>query len=236
MAKEGSHRQRPDGLAGDDDLRSRCSTACRCATWSTSSPTCASSRPASPATPRSRSPSRSWTTSSAGWARGSCPRTIAMRSGSSPGMTLAWPDAPGTPAPSAAGVRQPGCFGVGSPGALANEALARCCLQRLVVGRAGGPDSGERRWKDNSCSDSVSRGRWRARRRPSCRTGTQWERAYQRASTRRRLADQADRPGRRDQGRLQRECRLTVLRRLRLDHGPQRQLLQVPQLRLDERV
>ena len=41
-------------------------------------------RPASPATPRSRSPSRSWTTSSAGWARASCRRTIATRSGSSP--------------------------------------------------------------------------------------------------------------------------------------------------------
>ena len=50
MAKEGSHGQRPDGLAGDDDLDRRSSTACRCATWSTSSPTCASSRPASPAT------------------------------------------------------------------------------------------------------------------------------------------------------------------------------------------
>ena len=30
------------------------------------------------------------------------------------------------------------------------------------------------------------------------------------------------RPGRRDEGRFQRECGLTVLRRLRLDHGPQR--------------
>ena len=44
-------------------------------TWSTSSPTCGSSRRASPATRRSRSPSRSWTTSSAGSARGSSTRT-----------------------------------------------------------------------------------------------------------------------------------------------------------------
>ena len=66
------HGQRPDGHAGHDDLAWRSSTACRCGTWSTSSPTSASSPPASPATRRSRSPSRSWTTSSAGWARGSC--------------------------------------------------------------------------------------------------------------------------------------------------------------------
>ncbi len=43
-------------------------------------------------------------------------------------------------------------------------------------------------------------------------------------------------PGRHDEGGLQRERRLTVVRRVRLDHGPQRQLLQVPQLRLHERV
>ena len=56
-----------------DRLASRSSTACRCATWSTSSPTSGSSRRASPATRRSRSPSRSSTTSSGGSARGSCP-------------------------------------------------------------------------------------------------------------------------------------------------------------------
>ena len=45
--------------------------------------TSASSRPASPATQRSRSPSRSWTTSSAGSGRGSCRRTSATRWASS---------------------------------------------------------------------------------------------------------------------------------------------------------
>ena len=43
-------------------------------------------------------------------------------------------------------------------------------------------------------------------------------------------------PGRQHQGRVLDQCRLTQLRRLRLDHGPQRQLLQVPQLRLHERL
>jgi ribonucleoside-diphosphate reductase alpha chain len=37
-------------------------------------------------------------------------------------------------------------------------------------------------------------------------------------------------------GHLQRPGRRPVLRRMRLDHGPQRQLLQVPQLRLHERL
>ena len=48
-----------------------------------------------------------------------------------------------------------------------------------------------------------------------------------------RQALQADaaRAGRRHQGRVQRLGRLTLVRRLRLDHGPQRQLLQVPELR-----
>ena len=56
----------PDGLVRDDRVAWRSSTACRCATSSTSSPTSGSSRAASPATRRSRSRSRSWTTSSAG--------------------------------------------------------------------------------------------------------------------------------------------------------------------------
>ena len=43
-------------------------------------------------------------------------------------------------------------------------------------------------------------------------------------------------PGRDHQGLVQRQCGLTQLRRLRQHHGPQRQLLQVPQLRLHERL
>ncbi len=43
-------------------------------------------------------------------------------------------------------------------------------------------------------------------------------------------------PGRGHQGLVQRQCGLTQLRRLRQHHGPQRQLLQVPQLRLYERL
>ncbi len=43
-------------------------------------------------------------------------------------------------------------------------------------------------------------------------------------------------PGRDHQGLVQRQCGLTELRRLRQHHGPQRQLLQVPQLRLHERL
>ena len=72
MAKEGSTVSGPDGHLRDDRVAWRSSTACRCATSSTSSPTSGSSRAASPATRRSRSPSRSWTTSSAGSGRGSC--------------------------------------------------------------------------------------------------------------------------------------------------------------------
>ena len=72
--------QRPDGLVRDHGLAWRSSTACRCATWSTSSPTSGSSRRASPATRRSRSRSRSWTTSSGGSARGSCRPTRRPRS------------------------------------------------------------------------------------------------------------------------------------------------------------
>ena len=43
-------------------------------------------------------------------------------------------------------------------------------------------------------------------------------------------------PGRGHQGLVQRQRGLTELRRLRQHHGPQRQLLQVPQLRLHERL
>ena len=76
MAKEGSTISGLMDTLRDDDLAWRSSTACRSRTSSTSSPTSGSSRRASPATRRSRSPSRSWTTSSAGSARASCrPRT-----------------------------------------------------------------------------------------------------------------------------------------------------------------
>ena len=85
MAKEGSTVIGPDGLLRDDRLAWRSSTACRCATSSTSSPTSGSSRRASPATRRSRSPSRSWTTSSGGSARGSSAPTTRPASGLSTG-------------------------------------------------------------------------------------------------------------------------------------------------------
>ena len=55
------------------------STACRCATWSTSSRMSGSNRVASPATRRSRSRNRSWTTSSGGSVRASCLRTTRQR-------------------------------------------------------------------------------------------------------------------------------------------------------------
>ena len=86
------------------------------------------------------------------------------------------------------------------------------------------------------------------RRRPGGRSGTrkrdasgaiQWarEREWQRQRTCQcgGLRDQRA-PGCEHQGRVLDQCRLTQLRRLRLDHGPQRQLLQVPQLRLHERL
>ncbi len=66
------------------------------------------------------------------------------------------------------------------------------------------------------------------------RTGTATERPRQRQDGPRRQRDRG--LPRRDLGRLQDPGRRPVLRRLRLDHGPQRQLLQVPQLRLHERV
>src|SRR6478735_5309038 len=76
LRKQLAKAQVEAGLPHRRRRRWRSSTACHSRTSSTSSPTCGSSRRASPATRRSRSPSRSWTTSSAGSARASChPRT-----------------------------------------------------------------------------------------------------------------------------------------------------------------
>ena len=65
------HGQRPDGLAGDHDLDLAPVRRAAARPGQQVRHMRGSSRPASPATRRSRSPSRSWTTSSAGWARGS---------------------------------------------------------------------------------------------------------------------------------------------------------------------
>ena len=80
MAKEGSTVSGSDGLLRDDRLRGAPVRRAAEATSSTSSPTSGSSRAASPATRRSRSPSRSSTTSSGGWARASCRPTTRRRS------------------------------------------------------------------------------------------------------------------------------------------------------------
>ena len=62
----------PDGQLRHGDLAGAAARRAAASCWSTSSRAPASSRPASPATRRSRAPRRSWTTCSAGWARSSC--------------------------------------------------------------------------------------------------------------------------------------------------------------------
>ena len=85
---------REDGQGGVDGLRAHrllprsrsalpFSMGSRSTFWSTSSPTCASSPRGSPATRRSRSPSRSSITSSGGWVRVSSARRSRPRSASS---------------------------------------------------------------------------------------------------------------------------------------------------------
>ena len=68
------HR-RPDGQHRHARPAWRCNTACRWRRWSGSSPTSASSPPASPRTPTSATPPPSPTTSSAGWPCSSSPAT-----------------------------------------------------------------------------------------------------------------------------------------------------------------
>ena len=62
----------PDGQLRDRHLAGPAARRAARACWSTSSRAPASSRPASPATRRSRGPPRSWTTCSAGWASKFC--------------------------------------------------------------------------------------------------------------------------------------------------------------------
>ena len=92
MAKEGSHRRRPDGRLRHGDLDVACNTACRWRCWSTSSRTCGSSRWGTRPIRTSASP-RAWSiTSSAGWASASSP---AIREASNSGRSRKPPPAGG---------------------------------------------------------------------------------------------------------------------------------------------
>ena len=189
---------------------------------------------ASPATRRSRSPSRSSTTSSAGSAAVSCPPTRRPQIG-----LIDRSEVVDAPSPISFG----GGFGGGSspspaapiaeegPSAI-DEAVAAAADRSPERDRRGrrsgthrvGPGSEGRAPGRDERPRRVARQRARERQRQGQR-----ERQRQRPERDRRLP-------RDDEGRLHRPGGLAELRRMRLDHGPQRQLLQVPQLRLDERL
>ena len=100
MAKEGSTVSGSDGLLRDDRLRGAPVRRAAARPGQQVRPRPVRAERASPATRRSRSPSRSSTTSSGGWARGSCPTTTRRALGPDRSSRRSVDAVSDTPAPS----------------------------------------------------------------------------------------------------------------------------------------
>ena len=232
------HDQRPDGHARRRRSAWRSSTACRCGTWSTSSPTCGSSPAASPATRRSRSPSRlvdyifRWMGS----------RFLPERGEGRPRADR----------PLRGGRRGPGRVRRVGPAAARGRGHHRPVrgdrARRRPSRRRPPPRHRLRRRPPPTTSprpsgargpvDQRLGGHARARdgRRATAPRNGGSTAANGNGNGKRTLELVHRLPRRRREGRVRGPGRRPVLRRVRLDHGPQRQLLQVPQLREHQRL
>ncbi len=254
MAKEGST---VSGLMDSFATtgRSRSSTACRCAISSTSSPMSGSSRRGSRATRRSRSRSRSSTTSSDGSARGSSRPMTRRRSGSSTGRRSCRSPPPLrlAAAPSATAKRlTPLCLTrSGRPsrsGGRCGSAPATdkrpmqpqgfyssrgAAAGRVIYRAAGYEDRRNGRFRRRGAGELLLLTR--------ALVGTERHRENGNGNGHAKNGDGKTRLDHHavaghDERSVQDPGRRPQLRRVRLDHGPQRQLLQVPELRLHERL
>ena len=131
------HGQRPDGLARDDDLHLAPVRRAAARPGQQVQPHALRAQPASPATARSPSPSRSSTTSSAGWALGSWARTTATRWASSRQTRTSWRSRRPTRllASSAAGL----AFAAPVAETPAAAETSGVDLTKELIGEAGGP-------------------------------------------------------------------------------------------------